>query len=832
VGWLSALFNRGRPPAGGQPSAAPERASGRDWVGLPPIQRAAADLQMTAPALEFARGLPGPHGQQVMLQPLGHARSPEAPAGLVSGLASAATVQRYGSADPLVYRQVQRSRSSGFEPAAAEWPEPAASSTDLSFAADLEEAEPLPEAGPPATQPQALGTADMPSMPPPAPSPCAVALTVPQASRQPLTVSRLIEAPVPPPALLLPVVPERPRAEPAGEEAPPMAPAFPPPAVQASALEDAAAAPLPRLNLGQSRRLGLGPPLESTPPAVQRMTDESTWEPSRALEEVAGPAPAESSAIMAANPVPAPIQHAEPSAAPALQRSLEVPRVADLPRQHGAETTLSAGLGSPIVRVQRSRDTGPTLAAGQRPAPDPTAELALPLVPPFLGGEPAEGTEVAVQPTSGPAPEPASPPLELPAVPAPAGAGSVTPALPAAEPAAPEPAEASPAAPAVPDHPSAPAPGPEPALGGRPSWPAAPISRTIQRMSSAGVEPATPGAPSAPILPPLSGRPIQRAMSGEPPQPSWPSAPVGPSGPSKPVENSGAARPVENSGAARPVEHSWPTEPSGSAESAEPSWLAASGPWRPAPASTPANAGTSAVGGGGVLPLVAARTLATPSAVPLAMVAQRTTSDRAAAARVARAEPAQSAQVNLPAGRSSSPAWAAGAFGATASGGAYSSGPEPAAPDQLSALVLAPPRSREPAGGLAVQALHDAGFDATFPLAGRSAVSASSGAVEKAVAAAPFAEQPGALPGAAGPGDATGGALFAQPALDAPAAPTSGFGASPAVAAAGADPAPPAAPSEGELDDLAHRLYDRLRSRLRLELLIDRERAGLITDLR
>ncbi|MPZ84785.1 MAG: DUF4157 domain-containing protein [Actinophytocola sp.] len=35
-----------------------------------------------------------------------------------------------------------------------------------------------------------------------------------------------------------------------------------------------------------------------------------------------------------------------------------------------------------------------------------------------------------------------------------------------------------------------------------------------------------------------------------------------------------------------------------------------------------------------------------------------------------------------------------------------------------------------------------------------------------------------------------------------------------------------------DLDDLSTRLYDRLRSRLRLELLIDRERAGLLTDFR
>ena len=35
-----------------------------------------------------------------------------------------------------------------------------------------------------------------------------------------------------------------------------------------------------------------------------------------------------------------------------------------------------------------------------------------------------------------------------------------------------------------------------------------------------------------------------------------------------------------------------------------------------------------------------------------------------------------------------------------------------------------------------------------------------------------------------------------------------------------------------ELDDLARRLYGRIRSRLSAELLADRERAGMITDLR
>jgi hypothetical protein len=35
-----------------------------------------------------------------------------------------------------------------------------------------------------------------------------------------------------------------------------------------------------------------------------------------------------------------------------------------------------------------------------------------------------------------------------------------------------------------------------------------------------------------------------------------------------------------------------------------------------------------------------------------------------------------------------------------------------------------------------------------------------------------------------------------------------------------------------DLDELSARIYDRLRSKLRLELLVDRERAGTLTDFR
>jgi len=39
-------------------------------------------------------------------------------------------------------------------------------------------------------------------------------------------------------------------------------------------------------------------------------------------------------------------------------------------------------------------------------------------------------------------------------------------------------------------------------------------------------------------------------------------------------------------------------------------------------------------------------------------------------------------------------------------------------------------------------------------------------------------------------------------------------------------------PERIDLDELAVRMYDRLRTRLRQELLVDRERAGMLSDFR
>ena len=57
-------------------------------------------------------------------------------------------------------------------------------------------------------------------------------------------------------------------------------------------------------------------------------------------------------------------------------------------------------------------------------------------------------------------------------------------------------------------------------------------------------------------------------------------------------------------------------------------------------------------------------------------------------------------------------------------------------------------------------------------------------------------------------------------------------GESTPVSASPAAATGPSQASESEMDELARKLYDRIRGRLKTELLVDRERAGFLTDLR
>ncbi len=89
----------GQAHATAEPLPPPRR---RDWESLPPIQRAYAPIELTAPSAEFAQSLAGSTEPAVSLEPLGHQRSPEGPSGLVIGLAG--PVQTYADATELVRR--------------------------------------------------------------------------------------------------------------------------------------------------------------------------------------------------------------------------------------------------------------------------------------------------------------------------------------------------------------------------------------------------------------------------------------------------------------------------------------------------------------------------------------------------------------------------------------------------------------------------------------------------------------------------------------------------------------------------------------------------------
>jgi hypothetical protein len=92
--------------------------------------------------------------------------------------------------------------------------------------------------------------------------------------------------------------------------------------------------------------------------------------------------------------------------------------------------------------------------------------------------------------------------------------------------------------------------------------------------------------------------------------------------------------------------------------------------------------------------------------------------------------------------------------------------------------------------------------------------------------------------------DEEGAVVFAPPAGEGSRLPQASASPAPVLQRAAADPpvdttpaapgapAAPGGPPAADLDELARRLYDRLRHRLRAELRLDRERSGQLTDLR
>ena len=76
----------GAPAEAGPPAVPVARPTGA-WQHVAPVQRAVSDAPLTAPALPFARALATQHPPEPMIQPLGHDVLADGPGGLVGGLA-------------------------------------------------------------------------------------------------------------------------------------------------------------------------------------------------------------------------------------------------------------------------------------------------------------------------------------------------------------------------------------------------------------------------------------------------------------------------------------------------------------------------------------------------------------------------------------------------------------------------------------------------------------------------------------------------------------------------------------------------------------------------
>jgi hypothetical protein len=764
VPWPFNLFGRSRSegPSPETPAAAPPppRASGREWTALPPIQRAAGSQPLTASARDFASGLPGSVGVPLALQPLGHARSLEAPSGLVTGLAT------YSGSERFVYVQRRPAGQPGMS-----WPEPAEASPAVEAPA---------QAVVPAVVEPIAAEVEAPALPPP-PAPRAVAAVAAAPAPAPLTVSTLPETALP----FAPVVGSRAaRSEPA-----PSAPAADPsPAIQAAA-EAEAPGELPmadsgqprRLNVGQSRRLRLGAPL--APAAGQAAVHRSFESPPAPLAD--GPAPAPVAEPPAALQVPLPVQRRMDASV--------APPAPDVPVE----------LGRPIFRVQRRTPAAPAPAArpdaplvGRRAEPSAPMPVVREVAPASAGPAPVVPVQraAAAPPAETPPAEPSAPAPDAPALPLVPVQRHEAPT--SAVPAEPEPEEE----PAADDlevvaaqRLAADAPPPVDAA----PLPVVPVQRVEVEPAARGPERLAPAAPG-----PLPVAPVQRRAEADPEpetepaleEPEAPAEPVAQTLPEAsvpsvhplvPARRTGAISPASVDGTVAPPPLAMPLAPRSAPEPAPLPVVSRRLAGTPTPAAPPA-----AMPGMPALPLVGDRPLAVSTAAPAETLAG-TTPAPTLWLPLAAADPVVQRLADAAPG--AAPAWSARST-AEAASAALAPVARVARPVAQS-MAAAQPAPAQP-------------LPADLPyLPVATARPSDEPVAQRAPDPAPYLaiEVP-----------------IIQRADEAAPAPASG-----GTATGGATPH-----SDKELDELARQLYDRLRSRLRLELLVDRERAGLITDLR
>src|SRR5438067_3305921 len=199
-------------PAAGGPQPVPGPVIRRDWLGLPPIQRLIGEHPLTAPSERFSDDLATHHDPSVSAGTMGHQVSAEAPAGIVLALVRPFT--RSDGPAMIPRPRVQR-RVDGAVAESGEWDGDQAAS---------DEARPSPL---------------------PASVPAVAAHELPVVAPEPVA-QRLVSLPPDAAPIPVPPAPNRPR----------------PIATPLATNEPFEQPPAPHLTLGQSRRLGLGPPIK------------------------------------------------------------------------------------------------------------------------------------------------------------------------------------------------------------------------------------------------------------------------------------------------------------------------------------------------------------------------------------------------------------------------------------------------------------------------------------------------------------------------------------------------------------------------------------------
>lgn len=331
-------------------AAAPPRR--RDWASVAPIQRAIGDAPLTAHSLEFRRSLAGSEAPPLSLETLGHHRSPEGPQGLVMGIAD--PIATYASTAELIGRPRRRAEAAAGVQATS-WGHSSAPEADF---------------GPPATQDE--------DSEPDVPSRMLPAVPV-EPPGTPTPVSRLTDASR---VELGPLRPVQRSPETAAQVPPTEAGGAPPVNQPAPGLPAGT-----RLNLGLSRRHGLGAPIRSTEVAAVQRSAEPAASP-------AVPPPAEVQRAPAETPAAAEPQTGAPLA------------VSELSHQPGDEDRFRAPIPAeglaplPPIRRQggRGNSDGPdSILAAEEAGTAPDA----PSAGPEMQGH---GSAVPIGPALGSAP--------------------------------------------------------------------------------------------------------------------------------------------------------------------------------------------------------------------------------------------------------------------------------------------------------------------------------------------------------------------------------------------------------------------------------------------